>query len=482
MPRRSGLKFFVMSSDFVDCACTLALQFPDEVYRSAGVSVVLPELLKSVDVPKVRCVQFIRNGQVRVTFDDTACCEAALSNGVMFRGARLPASVVSARSRLVYVRDLPAEVPESFVIDALSSYGTVYSVSAMEHPGYPGLLNGTRLVRVTLEKDIPSSLRICAFDVRVWYKGQPQACIICHSYRHRVKECPLNGLCRRCQQPGHVARECREPRPETLVPQSTLADLLPANDVSDSNDVDFVPIDESESESSIAEDEELLASGDESVLAEETSHDLPPRVSVPVTSKRPLSPTTISVPPSKVPAAKPNDVRPCAPSQEPPSVPSESSDSSVTSPRAVKPKVKPNAKGRSSQKSTSASSESSDVSAVQSTEQPVSSKPPSGKLSDVNPSDVTSSDVKCLRPASVTTYALVFREHDSPCGSSRFDFGHFTKNIIRDKTSFEYDRFIAYVHRGVKRPEESFFGDVSRPLWDVLLDPGDPQKFPGECN
>ena len=214
-----------MSSDFDGCASTLVLQFPDEVYCSSGESVVLPELLKSVDVPKVCCIQFIRNGLVRVTFDDTACCDAALSSGVMFRGARLPASPVSARSRLVYVQDLPAEVPECFVKDVLCLYETVLGVSAMEHSGYPGLMNGTRLVIVTLEKDVPSSLRICGFNIRVWYRGQPQACAICHSYRHRVKECPLNGLCRRCHKPGHVARECCEPRRVPAVPQEPLSTL-----------------------------------------------------------------------------------------------------------------------------------------------------------------------------------------------------------------------------------------------------------------
>lgn len=81
------------------CPCTLVVQFPDEVYRSTGESTVLPEFLKSLDVPKVRCVQFIRNGFVRVTFADAASCDSALSSGVAFRGNRLPVSPVSARSR-----------------------------------------------------------------------------------------------------------------------------------------------------------------------------------------------------------------------------------------------------------------------------------------------------------------------------------------------------------------------------------------------
>lgn len=499
-----------MASEFVGCASTLVVQFPDEVYRSSGESVVLPELLKSVDVPKVRCVQFVRNGLVRVTFDDTVCSDAALSSGIVFRGTRLPASYVSARSRLVYVRDLPAEVPESFVQNALSSYGTVHGVSAMEHSGYPGLLNGTRLVKVTLEKDVPSSLSICGFDVRVWYRGQPQACIICRSYRHRVKECPLNGLCRRCHKPGHEARECREPRRLSTVPSEPLSSVVSPEEDTSEADVDFVPVDESESASSIADSEELLVSGDESVLAEKTVSDLPPRVSVPVstsvspstTSKRPLSPTDTSAPLPKcstvsVPSIVPPVVKPRASSNKSSSI---SSDSSVKSnASSVKSNatltVKPCA---SSNKSPSKSSDS-----------PVSSRnvKPNATLtvtpSDVPPSTVyetiedgssatqrdpltskytaaTSADGKRARPASVTRFALLFRDRDSPCGTSRIDCGQFTAEVIMDKVFFDYDRFVHYVHRGISRATATVIDDV--PLCETLprLKRGTPAKFPGK--
>lgn len=532
-----------MASEFVGCASTLVLQFPDEVYRSSGESVVLPELLKSVDVPKVRCVQFIRNGLVRVTFDDTASCDAALSSGVVFRGARLPVSSVSARSRLVYVRDLPAEVPESFVESTLSSYGTVHTVTAMEHTGYPGLLNGTRLVRIVLEKDIPSSLHISGFECRVWYRGQPQACIICHSYRHRVRECPLNGLCRRCHKAGHVARECREPRRLSTVPSEPLSSLVSPEEDSSEADVDFVPVDESESASSIAENEELLVSGDESVLAEETVRDLPPRVSVPVstpvspstTSKRPLSPTATSAPLPKcstvsVPSIVP-PVKPRASSNKSPSI---SSDSSV-SPRNVKsnassvkssatPIVKPSAvrQTASSEQSfkvkskTTPTVKQSDVKQIASSEQTsrVSSEPIDDKSNVTQDSPVAKSHVKqtvppeqlstiasepfkddpltqsyfstnCptgrdARPPYVTSFALIFKDPASPLGASRIDCGPLTKDVIMDKIFFDYDRFVYYVHRGISRATATVLDDV--PLCETLprLRRGPRTKFPGE--
>ena len=476
-----------------ECPCTLVLQFPAEVYRSSGESVVLPELLKSVDVPKVRCVQFIRNGLVRVTYNDATTCDAAMSGGITFRGQRLPVSPVSARSRLVYVRDLPAEVPNPFVKSALCSYGTVHEVSAMEHLGYPGLLNGTRLVKITLESDIPSSVRIRGFDCRVWYRGQPQACPICHSYRHRVKECPLNGLCRRCHQAGHVARECREPRLRSS-DVSTLSVLVGPSTEEDDDDTDvvFESADESEADSSISEGDEALASGDELVI-DEGSADLPPRSSVPVPVSSPppvnssvaVSSAAVSVMPSvpKSSVAVSSSVAmpivsskvsepPVLTSSEVPSVPPVKSPSSVKppvkSPSSVKPPVK-----------SPASAVKSPAPAVKSPVSPVSSE------SSVESSEVLRWSARVPRaskefiPPSITQHAKVFKDRESICGVSRIDFGFFTTDIIRDKTSFEYDRFVQYVHRGCSRPQQSDFGDIDVCPKSKRLRSGEPQKFPG---
>ena len=484
-------------SDVAQCPCTLVVQFPAEVYRSTGESVVLPELLKSVDVPKVRCVQFIRNGLVRVTFTDAVSCDAALSSGVAFRGDRLPVSPVSARSRLVYLRDLPAEVPVPFVKAALSSYGTVHDVTAMEHSGYPGLLNGTRLVKVTLENDIPSTVHIRGFDCRVWYQGQPQACAVCRSYRHRVRECPLNGLCRRCHQAGHVARECREPRrrPSTVHHES-LSVLVDSSEVVDSNDeaneVEFASCDESDDRSSISEGEEVLASGDESVLAE-GSVVLPPRRSTPVSTststvstplvssapKRPLSPSVTSSPVSKV-KTSPVVQSPVVPS------PSDVKSSNVSSAdRSSVPDVKstpPATTGVLKVKPTPPSATGAAKAHVKPSILP-SDKPPSvPKVTASRPKTPAARAPTVWIPKSITSYAAVFKDSESPHGVSRIDFGKFSAKIIRDTTSFEYDRFVSYVHHFCSRPEFTDFSDIVPANHLPKLSPGEPRKFPGQID
>lgn len=68
----------------------------------------------------------------------------------------------------------------------------------------------TWLVKILLAQEIPCFGRVENCDCRVWYPRQPPQCPICRELGHRAPTCPLSGLCRRCRQPGHVARECTQ--------------------------------------------------------------------------------------------------------------------------------------------------------------------------------------------------------------------------------------------------------------------------------
>ena len=47
-------------------------------------------------------------------------------------------------------------------------------------------------------------------ECRVLYPRQPPQCSICREFGHHAPACPLSGLCRRCRQPGRVARKCTQ--------------------------------------------------------------------------------------------------------------------------------------------------------------------------------------------------------------------------------------------------------------------------------
>lgn len=243
-----GLFLPVMAA-VLQCPRTLAVHFPSEIYRSTGSSQVLPELVKSLDLPNVRAVQFMPNGVVRVTYKEPAQCDAALTSGISFRGALLRVAPVDSRTRLVYVRDLPVEVPDDGLKVYLRAFGVVHSCVMQTYPSLPQVATGMRVVKVSLAKDLPSSARVSGFDVRFWYQDQPQACPVCRSYGHRVKDCPFNGLCRRCSQPGHMARECSFRRSSVSTPAaSSVPDISVSGPVAgvdpamseDEDDPDFV--------------------------------------------------------------------------------------------------------------------------------------------------------------------------------------------------------------------------------------------------
>ena len=53
-------------------------------------------------------------------------------------------------------------------------------------------------------------VRVESCECRVCYSGQPPQCFIYLEPGYCSPACPLSGLCRRCRQPGHMAKECTQ--------------------------------------------------------------------------------------------------------------------------------------------------------------------------------------------------------------------------------------------------------------------------------
>ena len=504
-------------ADVLQCPRTLAVHFPSEVYRSTGSSQVLPEFVKSLDLPNVCAIQFMPNGVVRVTYKEPTQCDAAIASGIRFRGAALHITPVDSCTRLVYVRDLPAEVPNDGLKVFLRAFGVVHSCSMQTYPGMPDVFTGTRVVKVTLTKDLPSSARVSGFDVRFWYQGQPQACAVCRSYGHRVKDCPFNGLCRRCSQPGHMARECTfcrssvSPPAASSVPDVSVPDPIAGVDPVMSEDEDDYVDDPDYVLSSASEpgsfsgDEEVLHSVPTSVLAararkrpappavpsDESSVDLQDNELSPASDPDPVpgTPESASAVVASDPVATsavPDPVDPVPSTPESASavlVPdvSDKSESPVLPPAKESSSSKPKKKSRPSQgAAVSASAESAPVKSVPAESTPVESTPVKSVPVESAPVKSTPASVKSTPAAKphrhtfweasrVTGYGYCVA--DGTGSTVRLDFGRLSRSIECDSTSFEYDRFVKYVHHGV--------GIVPvRPPATVYLSPGTPLEFP----
>ena len=123
--------------------CSLVAQF-SEVYKNAGASDVLPLVIGSLDADKVRAVQFLRAGRVRVTFQDSQILEDGLDLG----DVSVHLFPADERLRTVYIRGLPVEIDEEVVSSFLAEFGEVLSVDYCFLDHYPTVRNGNRVAKV----------------------------------------------------------------------------------------------------------------------------------------------------------------------------------------------------------------------------------------------------------------------------------------------------------------------------------------------
>ena len=103
-------------------ARSVVLHFPAEIHRAQGVSEVAPQLLQAHGVEKIAAVQFVKNGQARVTCKTAEYRDDLLEGSTfLFGDVPIPVTAADQPIRSVFVRDLPFEVPDSVMLSLRSS-------------------------------------------------------------------------------------------------------------------------------------------------------------------------------------------------------------------------------------------------------------------------------------------------------------------------------------------------------------------------
>jgi len=263
----------MLVADKVDRPKTLVFKVPEElrVGSKEDFAVKIVNALKNL---KLVAIQFVPGWFVRVTFEFLEDREDIFRDGLVIDGVDIRLIEAEPSTQLVYVHHCPVEVPNSVLENVLSAYGDVISIAPCYY-NTASILTGFRVVKMSLRRDVHPRIYVLRYPCRVWYRDQPLTCLIC-SLRHRVSDCPLRGRCRRCRQPGHIARDCTASAPSSApvssdvpVSSSAVSTPVPPDDASDSGSSDE------------------LASGDEEVLA--TTVSLSPRRTRSA-SKRPAEP------------------------------------------------------------------------------------------------------------------------------------------------------------------------------------------------
>ena len=189
--------------------CSAFFRPPDKSISSTDVF----KSLNSIGIPvtAVRCLQRNPSGHAFLTFSTSDYCKRFLQKSPWIprrnnTGSSLPSAVGVT---YVTIYDAPFELSDQALEYRLSPFGSVVSKRRSRVPGYSNVL-GHRVFGMKLNQSIPSFLRFGRFVVRVWHPGQTSTCRKCNRPGHVARDCE-NVIGFNCEELGHVSRECPEP-------------------------------------------------------------------------------------------------------------------------------------------------------------------------------------------------------------------------------------------------------------------------------
>lgn len=156
-------------------------------------------------------IQILPQGIARITFRDAAANQNLLRHDKISLGGHSCKIFAEQRFVTVQVHHYPSEAFDCHVEKVLMGFATVKGVKRQHWVGLPDVQTGTRLVDIFLDKHVPHNLVIGGFNCKMWYRGQPVTFDLCGEIGHVLSQCPIRGKCRRCREPGHLARDCNRP-------------------------------------------------------------------------------------------------------------------------------------------------------------------------------------------------------------------------------------------------------------------------------
>ena len=138
---------------------------------------VLDAILARLHAPTtIQCLQQLAFNHYLITFfSHCASTRDCLSTvGFYLNGSYVGPVEVEPLINSVDVRNLPIQVADDVVREALTIYGETVSVSTLSDDH--GICTGNRLVKMHISSSIPSSIRVGSYVAHIRYRGQRKCC------------------------------------------------------------------------------------------------------------------------------------------------------------------------------------------------------------------------------------------------------------------------------------------------------------------
>ena len=149
--------------------------------------------------------------------------------GLSFRGVHLTPEPAYVSRQQIFVEGAPFQFQNVLFSEALAGYGKVSQVKHLPVKGHPHIQSGTRMVTMSVSKDIPVFVTIAGFRCKVWYRGQPITCFGCGNTGHVISACPNR---RRPQSYAAAANpaqtSAQRPQPPSSAAEDPSVDLSPS--------------------------------------------------------------------------------------------------------------------------------------------------------------------------------------------------------------------------------------------------------------
>lgn len=200
----------------------------------------------SLDMSVVKNLQTsITKSQVIIEVDSAATAENiiiqnSLKHSVEYEQQLYPIPVHSADNAVeVRVYDLPPQMPNQLIASHFSAYGKVLSVKDDVWKEYfPGVPNGVRIVRMEIQKPIPSYVPVAGELAYVLHINQVKTCKHCAQKVHIGKSCSAarketSSQINAGRTLAEIVSNTREPEKDNEI----IVDLMDVVDSSDESDV-----------------------------------------------------------------------------------------------------------------------------------------------------------------------------------------------------------------------------------------------------